>query len=62
MTRCDSFFLYEGVAYRCELPPHEEGVLDHMAVTRNRPRGFRVAEQWGLLMWTTAMANEGFDR
>lgn len=62
VTRCDSFFLYEGVAYRCELSPHKDGALDHMAVTKKRLRGFRVVEQWGLLVWTTAMADEGFDR
>ncbi|WP_148061255.1 hypothetical protein [Frondihabitans sp. PhB188] len=62
MTRCASFFLLEDVAYRCALSDHE-GPGEHMALTRTAGDTSQgLEERWGLLVWTTEMAGEGFDR
>lgn len=63
MTRCASFYLYREVAYQCALDKHEDVEPRHTALTRmlgsDRPGD---EEQWGFLVWTTEMADRGFDR
>ena len=60
MAACDSFFPYEEVAYQCELSPHRDDVSDHLALTKTPAMGLRAPEQWGLVVWTTAMAQKRF--
>lgn len=63
MTRCESFYLHREVAYQCALEKHEGGASDHPALTRmlgsSRPGD---EQRWGFLVWTTEMADWGFDR
>lgn len=62
VPRCPSHHLYRETPYRCELTVHTDEESVHIAVTKTAVPRLLGVVQWALLVWTTEMADQGYDR